>query len=331
MAGRVGILLTAFGGPDSLESVGPFMARFMGREPCAGRRELRRRRSTGRSAVPRRCRRPQPRSPPSLEHHLQVDRARCGRAHGDALLGAVDRLGARASSRPRAPTRIVMVSLSAFESQVTCEAYRTEAHRRGPRDWRSPSVCEAPSLHRAPQYRDFFGHACAHALDAIAARAAARDDDRAQPAGGGPRAMTTRIRAVCARSPTRSPRSPDSPRAPSSPMTSGCPASRRSVRSTAPVPWLLAYQSRGARPGDVARARSRAGDGGRRRRSATTAWSSCRSALRSTTWRRSGTSTSTRRSRGMRTLGLSFARTCGAQRRRRASSRRSSWAVEPLL
>src|SRR5574340_154763 len=59
--------------------------------------------------------------------------------------------------------RVAMASLSAFDSQVTCESYRVTALDAA-RELGLTDVAEARMLQLAPQYREFFGRACADAL-----------------------------------------------------------------------------------------------------------------------------------------------------------------------
>ncbi|MGB4441521.1 MAG: ferrochelatase [Coriobacteriia bacterium] len=245
MTGRVGVLLTAFGGPDSLESVGPFMARFMGREPApavvaaAQEKYL----AIGGSS-------PLPATvaaiAASLERHLRSAGrdavVRAGMRYWDpSIASSLEELRAAGADR------IVMVSLSAFESQVTCEAYRTEAHGAAC-DLELADLCEAPSLSRAPQYRDFFGHACAHALDAIVAERALvvmtahslpeADLVADDPYPGGLREVADAVAAIAGLA--EGAEFADDERLPGVAAFGSLDA---------PVPWLLAYQSRGVRPG----------------------------------------------------------------------------------
>lgn len=246
MAGRIGVLLTAFGGPDSLDAVGPFMARFMGREPAphvVSAAQEKYRAIGGASPLPATA----AAIATSLEEHLRSAGhdvvVRAGMRYWDPSISS-----ALHELRAEGATRVVMASLSAFESQVTCEAYRTEAHD-AVCSIEIASICEAPSLSHAPQYRDFFGHACAHALDAIAASrplvvmtahslpvADLMEDD---PYPGGLREVADAVAAIAG-------------------LAEGTafagderlPGVAAFGSLDAPVPWLLAYQSRGVRPGE---------------------------------------------------------------------------------
>jgi len=245
VAERVGILLTAFGGPDSLESVGPFMARFMGREPApavVASAQDKYRSIGGSSPLPGVA----AAVAASLEKHL-VDRGRDVVVRAGMRYWAPEIATAMEELIAAGAGRVVMVSLSAFESQVTCEAFRSAA-REAASALEVSGVCEAPVLHRAPQYRDFFGHGCAHMLDAIAARnplvvmtahslptADTVDDD---PYPGGLREVADAVAAI---SGLGEGAEFEGDERLAGIAAFGC--------LDAPVPWLLAYQSRGVRPG----------------------------------------------------------------------------------
>lgn len=241
---RPGVLLTAFGGPDSLDAVGPFMARFMGREPSPALVESARekyRAIGGSSPLPATA----AAVASSLEHHL-LDRGRdvpvrAGMRYWEpSIERAIGELAAEGVGR------VVMVSLSAFESKVTCESYRVAAHRAAG-DMEYLTVCEAPPLHRAPQYRDFFGHACAHALEHSGTRrplvmmtahslplADVAEDD---PYVSGLAEVSDAVAAVAGLAPGRL--FSDDERLPGVSAFGSLDG---------PVAWLQGYQSKGARP-----------------------------------------------------------------------------------
>lgn len=242
---RTGVLLTAFGGPDSLESVGPFMARFMGREPSpriVASAQEKYRAIGGSSPLPRVA----AGIAASLEHHLQAQGHDVVAAAGmrywepsiDSALEDLQRRGAE---------RVAMVSLSAFESQVTCESFRTCALHAA-QGLEIEDVCEAPVLHKAPHYRAFFGEACLRALDSIEAErplvvmtahslpvADLVPDD---PYPGGLREVAAAVAATAG-------------------LAEGAdfdderlPGVRAYGSLDGPVAWLQGYQSKGARPGE---------------------------------------------------------------------------------
>ena len=242
---RTGVLLTAFGGPDSLESVGPFMSRFMGREPSpqiVASAQEKYRAIGGYSPLPGVA----GGIAVSLEAHLR-DRghdvvAAAGMRYWEPSIdSALEDLQARGAER------VAMVSLSAFESQVTCEAFRTCALEAS-QGLEIEDVCEAPMLHKAPQYRAFFAEECARALDSIEAErplvmmtahslpvADLVPDD---PYPGGLREVAAAVAA-------------------SAGLAEGAdfvdderlPGVSAFGSLEGPVAWLQGYQSKGARPG----------------------------------------------------------------------------------
>lgn len=242
---RVGILLTAFGGPDSLESVGPFMARFMGREPSPAIIEAAQdkyRAIGGSSPLPGVA----AEIAAALEHRLRGSghdvAVRAGMRYWEpSIATALEELQAEGAER------VVMVSLSAFESQVTCEAFRTCALHAA-QGLAISDVCEAPVLHRAPQYRDFFGHACAHALAGTPAHRPLvvmtahslpeADLVKDDPYAAGLREVADAVAAIAGL-------------APGEDLAEGehLPGIAAFGSFEGPVAWLQGYQSRGARPG----------------------------------------------------------------------------------
>ena len=163
--GRTGVVLLGFGGPDSLDAVGPFMCNLMGREPSE---EL----------VERVCRRYLTIGGSSpivgiaseiaagLESRL-VDAGhdfpvRVGMRYWDpfiedALAELVD-LGC---------DRVITVSLSPFESKVTSGAYR-EAVAETVAGLGDIEVIDAPLISEMPEFATFFAGAAAVALTDIA-------------------------------------------------------------------------------------------------------------------------------------------------------------------
>ncbi len=246
MTERTGVLLTAFGGPDSLESVGPFMARFMGREPSPAiiaSAQEKYRAIGGASPLPGVA----AGIAASLERHLRA------RGH-DVVVAAGMRYWepsidtALQGLQDAGAQRVVMVSLSAFESQVTCESFRMCALEAA-QGLAISDVCEAPVLHRAPQYRDFFGHACAHALERVDAvrplvmmtahSLPVADLVADDPYPGGLREVADAVAAIAG-------------------LAGGTdfsdderlPGVGGFGSLDGPVPWLQGYQSKGARPGE---------------------------------------------------------------------------------
>lgn len=242
---RVGILLTAFGGPDSLESVGPFMARFMGREPSSAivaSAQEKYRAIGGASPLPG----------VAAEIAAALERRLCTSGH-DVVVRAGMRYWepsiemALEALQAEGAGSVVMVSLSAFESQVTCESFRICALHAA-RGLEIADVCEAPVLHRAPQYRDFFGHVCAHALASTPARRPLvmmtahslpeADLVKDDPYPAGLREVADAVAAIAGL-------------APGEEFADGehLPGIAAFGSFEGPVAWLQGYQSRGARPG----------------------------------------------------------------------------------
>lgn len=241
---RPGVLLTAFGGPDTLDAVGPFMARLMGREPSEELVERARAKYEaigGKSPLTDIAR--------SVAQLLESELARRGhpvpvrvgmRYWGPFIADSVNGLISIGVNR------VVMVSLSPFESKVACGAYRAaagealvEADIQG--------ICETPALHTAPEYREFLGHACRAALDASPGEkplvvmtahslpeADLVEDDPYVVGLHEVAAAVAELAELCEPGDIGDVKLQDI-------TTFGCLGGR--------APWVLAYQSKGARPG----------------------------------------------------------------------------------
>ncbi|MBE0475496.1 MAG: ferrochelatase [Coriobacteriia bacterium] len=160
------VLLTAFGGPDRAEAVGPFMARLMGREPeerLVDAVTARYRAIGGCSPLPAIAESVASLLAEELRSRGHDVAVRVGMRYWHPLIGeSVDALAAGGADR------LVTVSLSPFESKVSSVAYREavmEAKARRP----GLSVAEAPMLHRAPAFTAALEEAAARAVDAAAA------------------------------------------------------------------------------------------------------------------------------------------------------------------
>jgi ferrochelatase len=155
---RTGVLVTGFGGPDSLDAVAPFMCNLMGREPSD---EL----------VERVCRRylaiggssPLPEIAGSfavkLATALAAEGTPCpvevGMRYWDPFIEhALHRL------REQGCERVVTVSLSPFESRVASEAYR-EAIHAAMTESGALEVIEAPLISELPEFVEFAASATA--------------------------------------------------------------------------------------------------------------------------------------------------------------------------
>lgn len=156
-----GVLLTGFGGPDSLEAVGPFMCNLMGREPSA---EL----------VDRVCKRylaiggksPLAEIAAEIAKRLEVGLAdigspmpvAVGMRYWDPYIE-----DALAQLKGAGCDKVVVVSLSPFESKVAHGAYR-EAITAGAEAIGGIEIIEAPLVSSLPEFPDFFASVIAAAL-----------------------------------------------------------------------------------------------------------------------------------------------------------------------
>jgi len=162
---RTGVLLTGFGGPDSLEAVGPFMCNLMGREPSA---EL----------VDRICERylaiggssPLPEIAAGFAEKLERALAemdvkipvRVGMRYWDPYIG-----DAIAQLKDQGIERIVTVSLSPFESKVTAGAYREAIAEAIEELGGGIEVVESPPISELPAFIDYFAGSAAVALEEL--------------------------------------------------------------------------------------------------------------------------------------------------------------------
>lgn len=161
---KTGVLLTGFGGPDSLESVAPFMCNLMGREPSE---EL----------VTRVCRRylaiggSSPLVPIALDIAKKLDQSLSGKGHempvavGMAywhpLIGdALSRL------KEAGCERVIVVSLSPFESKVAHGAYR-EAIDKALEETGPLEIVEAPLVGELADYAEFYARSAATAISEV--------------------------------------------------------------------------------------------------------------------------------------------------------------------
>ena len=163
---KAGVLITGFGGPDCLEAVGPFMCNLMGREPSD-------------EMVARICARYDAIGGSSPLVRIASELAE---AVHDALLKRGRNLPVEVGMRYWDPfvkdavhrlvgagvTRIVLVTLSPFETQVTHGEYRLaldEALQEHP----EVTTVEAPLLSELPAFVELHADAAAAALDKIGA------------------------------------------------------------------------------------------------------------------------------------------------------------------
>lgn len=159
--GSRGVLFTAFGGPDSPEEVGPFMANLMGREPSP---ELVERAVTKYLAIGGKS--------PLQEITAEIVQATAERLGPDVVVGCGMRywhpyisemLQAMADS---GVTRVVAVSLSPFESKVATGAYR-DAIADALRTLPPMEVVEAPHMGGTDDFVGFFTLALGEAMNEL--------------------------------------------------------------------------------------------------------------------------------------------------------------------
>ena len=167
---KVGVLITGFGGPDCLEAVGPFMCNLMGREPsdemvarvCARYEAI-----GGSSPLVRIASELAEAVHDALAERGQDLPVEVGMRYWDPFVSdAVDRLVASDV------TRIVLVTLSPIETQVTHGEYRTaldEALQEHP----GVTTVEAPLLSELPAFVRLHAAAAAVALGEVSAPDAA--------------------------------------------------------------------------------------------------------------------------------------------------------------
>jgi protoporphyrin/coproporphyrin ferrochelatase len=158
---KTAVLLTAYGGPDSVESVGPFMRNLMGREPdpeVVRRAELKYLAIGGSSPLPART----AEIATALDDRLREDghgvQVMVGMRYWDpTIASAVDRLVDDGAER------IIQVSLSPFESAISSGAYRTamaEAAASHP----GLEVVETPSFYDSPDFRQALADGASEAI-----------------------------------------------------------------------------------------------------------------------------------------------------------------------
>jgi len=161
---KTGVLLLGFGGPDCLESVGPFMCNLMGREPSDELIERVRRRYLtigGKS--------------PLLDIAMEMAE-RLGENLAQMGVDAPVRVGMRYWAPfidqavndlvSQGCTRIVTLSLSPFESKVAHGAYR-EALNVVLEEHPGLELVEAPLLSDLDYYGDFYAMSAASALEEL--------------------------------------------------------------------------------------------------------------------------------------------------------------------
>jgi len=159
---RKGVLVTGYGGPDSLDAVAPFMCNLMGREPSDElvERVCRRYLAIGGS------------SPlPEIAGSIAVKLAEAIKVPGDDEHIPVE-VGMRywhpfiedglARLKEQGCDTVVVVSLSAFEAKISTQSYReaivTAAGELG------LEIVEAPLISELPEFIDYMAASAASAL-----------------------------------------------------------------------------------------------------------------------------------------------------------------------
>jgi ferrochelatase len=161
---RTGILLTAFGGPDCIESVGPFMSNLMGREPSpeiVARAQSKYESIGGCSPLPERT----AEIADALKARLRADghdvEVRVGMRYWHPTIAeSFDGLVADGAGR------IVQMSLSPFESAVSSGAYRSAVERAG-EDHPGVELVEAASFHDAAGFVEALAAGARAAIDGL--------------------------------------------------------------------------------------------------------------------------------------------------------------------
>jgi ferrochelatase len=240
-----GVLLTAFGGPDSLDSVGPFMTQLMEREPSP-------------EAVARAKAKYQAIGGCSPLTPIACDIAR---ALEDRLTSATRTVPVRVGMRYWEPyivdamtdladagcTRVVMASLSAFESKVACGAYR-EAAQKAVANVAITGICETPSLHNAPEFRSYLAKSAERSLDSAGfSRPLLVMTAHSLPVGDlvDEDPYVSGLREVADAVALHNGLAPGAEL-----DVADAPAGVAAFGSLdGPTPWLVAYQSKGMRPG----------------------------------------------------------------------------------
>jgi len=242
---RPGILLTAFGGPDSLNAVGPFMAGLMHREPPAeavARAQAKYEAIGGKSPLADIAQR----IAIAIERRLAEEGdhvpVRVGMRYWTPYIadaaGTLVEIGAE---------RLILASLSAFESKVASGAYREAAHDAAV-ELGISDVCEMTSLHEAQGFRKYLSNSLKYALEATsgarplvvmtAHSLPASDLEQDDPYVAGLADVASVVSTDAGLDPAVSIDNDDRlPGVETFGCLDGC------------VPWVFAYQSKGLRPG----------------------------------------------------------------------------------
>ena len=255
MAPRSAVLLVGFGGPACIDDVAPFMRSVMGVEPAVAAVEAATRKYVaigGCSPLPATAERIAAKLEHSLNGLTRDEGSRPGtRSSRDVEIGVTVGLlhsapfveEVVAALVERGVHRLAWASLSPFEAAVTTGAYRRAiedaARRHGLSD-----VAAAPAYHASGPYVTFFTESSTKALSALqavrpllvfTAHSLPRADVLRDPA------YVTQLRETCAAVAGRMGGVGDA-----APLA----ALDGFGGDAGGVPWLLAFQSRGARGGE---------------------------------------------------------------------------------
>ncbi|NTU71988.1 MAG: ferrochelatase [Coriobacteriia bacterium] len=161
---RTGVILLGFGGPDSLDAVGPFMCNLMGREPSDElvERVCRRYLTIGGSSplgdIAADIAESMQRELKRLGHDAPV---RVGMRYWNPFIAE-----ALTELKELGCERVIAVSLSPFESKVASGAYR-DAIAQAVEAIGGIEVVEAPLASTLPEYVDYFAGSAAASLTDI--------------------------------------------------------------------------------------------------------------------------------------------------------------------
>lgn len=162
--GKSGVLVTGFGGPDSIDAVAPFMCNLMGREPsdelvesvCSRYLAI-----GGSSPLPEIAGSIAVKLASALASKGLDSPVEVGMAYWHPFIGdALGRLKAQGCDR------VVAVSLSPFESKAASEAYRS-AFQEAAEVLGGIEVVEAPLVSELPEFAHFMAAGIATALTDI--------------------------------------------------------------------------------------------------------------------------------------------------------------------
>lgn len=243
---RTGVLLMGFGGPDSLDAVGPFCTNLMGREPAPDALERIKSRYVaigGSSPLPVIAGRIAARLEQRLSRGGERVPVLVGMRYWDPYIA--DGLAALVAD---GCDRVVAVSLSPFESPASSGGYR-KALAEAAAGFPALTVVEATSFRETPAFIGALAEALAEAVRELPAglRRAVLFTAHSLPAseldGSGYVEELRECAAEVAESAALDPPAPGG-------EERWLPAVEAFGSANGEPPWLFAYQSKGLRPGD---------------------------------------------------------------------------------